>query len=254
MRYPPSETKGTNSMPNLTLLTFAPLFEQHLALLKNPTCQTCNVDPELKHPLLPWIAGSHFHKTEERIIFVGKPHRGIPGKIRPSGIIDPTEKIFGPEGLWNVNWPYWSYTREIAENLYEIDAAESICLSNLIKCTNTYDSDATTREMAVGCIKNLGVIWKEIETIKARTVVFYTYSLYPELLQEIPCALPGSVREITPYEHSVPCRNKMLGWWERTCDTAWCNNLRLLVVGHPERMGRAEYVQILSNWLRKRSG
>jgi hypothetical protein len=229
---------------------FSRLFEEELALLQNPVCQGCNVDPELKHPLLPWMVGRDFHQTRERVLFVGKPHRGTPGEIRLSGIIDPTYEILGDDGLWNAHWPYWSYTREIAENLYGNKAIDSICFSNLIKCTNTHDVDATTREMAVGCVSELGVIWKEIEIIECRTVVFYTYSLYPDLLQEIPFALPGSVREITPYAHSVPCRNKMLGWWERSCATHWCDSFRLLVVGHPQMMGRPEYVQLLTTWLR----
>ena len=237
-------------MPNITLATFAPLFEQRLDLLKNATCQTCNVDPDLKHPLIPWMLGSNFHKTQERIIFVGKPHRGKPGECRQSGIIDPTQQVLGPDGFWNRKWAYWSYTRQIAENLYGTDAAESICFSNLIKCTNTHDLDKTTPEMAVGCIKTLGVIWKEIETIEARTAVFYTYRLYPTLLQEIPFALPGTVYEIKPYEYYVPCGKKRLHWWERSCETAWCKHFRLLVIGHPERMCKKAYVQLLSEWLK----
>jgi hypothetical protein len=89
-------------MPNSTVSIFAPLFEQKLALLQNPICQVCNVDSDLKHPLLPWIVGSKFHQTEERVMFVGKPHRGIPGKIRSSGLIDPTDEILGADGLWNM--------------------------------------------------------------------------------------------------------------------------------------------------------
>ena len=245
------DAEEISTMSNHSLQIFAPLFEQRLALLNNPTCQSCNANPKFKHPLIPWILGSDFHKTRERIIFVGKPHRGIPGKIRESGIIDPTEGIFSPGGLWDFHWPYWSYTREIVESIYGSNAAKSICLSNLIKCTNTCGSDATTREMAVGCVKDLGVVWREIEAIKARTVVFYTYGLYRDLLRDVPCALPGSVHEITSYDYSVPVRNKMLGWWERSCDTVWWRNLRLLVVGHPERMGRSEYVRLLSSWLKK---
>lgn len=109
-------------MPNLTAQKFVPIFEQELALLANPTCAKCNPDPDLKHPLLPWIYGSRFHETEERIIFVGKTHRGKPGEIRVSGIIDPTDEILGEDGLWNRPWPYWSYTREIAENLFSLAA------------------------------------------------------------------------------------------------------------------------------------
>jgi len=238
-------------MPNLTVQKFAPIFEQDLALLANPTCAACNPDPDLKHPLLPWILGSRFQETKERIVFVGKPHRGTPGDIRPSGIIDPTEEIFGVDGWWNKHWPYWSYTREIAENLYGIEAVDYICFTNLIKCTNTHAKDATTREMAAGCVQDLQVIWKEIEAIECRTAVFYTYSLYPDTLDNIPVALPGSVQQVTANNHSVPCRNKSLGWWERTCKTQWCENFRLLVVGHPQMMGKPEYIQLLTNWLQQ---
>ena len=34
------------------------------------------------------------------------------------------------------------------------------------------------------------------------------------------------------------------------CATLWCDNIRLLVVGHPERMGRTEYIKLLTDWLR----
>ena len=63
-------------MQNLTVPIFEKLFEEELALLKNPICRACNVEPDLKHPLLPWIVGGNFKLTDERILFVGKPHRG----------------------------------------------------------------------------------------------------------------------------------------------------------------------------------
>lgn len=50
------------------------LFETDMALLRNPICELC--DAQLRHPLLPLIVGKQFEKTDERILFVGKPHRG----------------------------------------------------------------------------------------------------------------------------------------------------------------------------------
>jgi len=235
-------------MQNLTANTFAHLFENELRLGTNTVCKECDVDPKFKHPLLPWIVGSRFRETKERILFVGKPHRGLPESFRESGVIDATGVV---EGLWKGPWAYWNYTRNIAEQLYGENAGEYICFSNLIKCTNSNGVDATTIKMAQSCIEDLGVIWKEMEKIECRTVVFYTHKLFPRLIEEVPIAIPGSIRQITTMNHSVPCGKKKLSWWERSCDTRWCKDLRLLVVGHPERMAKRDYVRLVSEWLKK---
>lgn len=240
-------------MNNDTRAIFEPLFARDLHLLENPVCKQC--DAQIRHPLLPWIVGRSFSGTTERIVFIGKPHRGVPGDILPSRMIDPTAMVVNE--LWRASWPYWSYTREIAERLFGENAPDFIAFTNLIKCTNvgaedrkSTSTDKTTYHMSESCVLKLGVIWKEIRCLEAKTMVFYTYGLFREILQEIPIAARGSIREITPQDHSVRCGQKRLGWWERTCATAWTDNLRLLVVGHPERMNRVEFVELLANWLR----
>ena len=100
-------------MNNDTRTVFKLLFERELRLLANPVCERC--DAQILHPLLPWLVGQRFSDSVERILFVGKPHRGTPGEILPSGMIDPTSMV--ADSLWDISWPYWSYTREIAENL-----------------------------------------------------------------------------------------------------------------------------------------
>jgi hypothetical protein len=241
-------------MNNVTRSVFQDLFEQRLRLLNNDVCARC--DAQVRHPLLPWIVGSRFKESAERVLFVGKPHTGEPGKRLPSGIIDPTEMVANV--LWdkgNKGSAYWGYTRDIAERIYGANAADFLALSNLVKCTSVAENasssaDATSKIMAQCCIGELGVIWKEVEQLQPRTIVFYTYSFFRALLRPIPIALEGTVREITSEGHSKPCRNKRLGWWERQCDTSWTENLRLLVVGHPERKARPEFVELLANWIR----
>ena len=146
---------------------------------------------------------------------------------------------------------------QIAEHLYGAQASDYIAFTNLIKCTNvdadnvsSSSIDATTYKMAQCCVSELGVIWKEVEKLLPFTIVFYTYNLFRDVINSIPVALEGSVREVTSEDHSVICRNKRLGWWERECRTPWTDNLRILVIGHPERMGRPEFVQLLTQWLR----
>ena len=86
--------------------------------------------------------------------------------------------------------------------------------------------------------------------IKPLTAVFYTYSLYSDMLSDIPNADPGTIAEVTPQEQRVACGQKLLGWWERVCSTPWTRRLRILVIGHPERMKRVDYTNLLANWIR----
>jgi hypothetical protein len=194
--------------------------------------------------------------SDERVLFVGKPHRGGRDQALDSGFIDPAAWV--AKDLWNKPWAYWSYTREIAENLYGQSAFDFIAMTNCIKCTNvdtkkhgkSTSTDRTTFKMAESCISKLGVIWKEIVLLKARTVIFYTFGLHRRLLEAVPITLSDTIEERTPQNHLVRCRNKWLGWWERSCKTPWTDNLRILVVGHPERMARREYVELVTNWVR----
>lgn len=228
--------------------TFRSLYEDELMLLKNSVCRNCS--PKYKHPLLPWIVGEKYWKTDERLLFIGKPHRGIPGSILDSGIIDPTDEIEGDKGLWSWNKPYWRYTKDIAEEIYGETALQSIALSNVVKCSNTDERDQTTWDMASKCIAELGVIWREMEVLKPRNIVCYTYSLFPELLREVPIALPGTTREITGSSNRVPCGEKLLGWWDRAFQARWGEPVRLLVLGHPERMAKADYITRVCRWVR----
>ena len=236
---------------NQTLTIFREPFEDDLHLLRNPACLNC--DPEIKHPLLPWLVGRDFHKTKEKIVFVGKPHRGAPGDVLDSGILDPTSCVGGSNGLWHHSWAYWRYTKEIADRLYNGNGFNSIVFTNSIKCTNTDSLDATTPLMAQMCISELGVIWREFEIIKPLTAIFYTYNLYPELLRSIPIAIPGTVKEITPYGYRIPCGKKQLGWWERSCKTSWAENFRILVIGHPERMKKVDFINHVIQWVSRDS-
>jgi len=135
-------------MDNDTQVTFESLFEHELRVLDNPICRQC--DAKIRHPLLPWLVGRRFSETTERVVFVGKPHRGTPGEILPSGIIDPTAMV--AEQLWGWSPAYWSYTRQIAENLYGRDACDFIAFTNLIKCTNVNaeDGESTSADKTLG--------------------------------------------------------------------------------------------------------
>ena len=154
----------------------------------------------------------------------------------------------------NCSWPYWSYTREILSRIYGSDDPWNHCsFSNIIKCTNVDGAghpttDLTSYTMAKSCIDNLGVIYKEIETLKPNHIIFYTYKLYPELLINLPFA--NSITETTPRNHKVACGKKTLGWWTRTAKTSWNDNVKILVTGHPERMKKDTYISLIVDWVK----
>lgn len=231
-------------------------FEDEIKIPQNVVCKEC--DAQIKNPLLPWHVGKNYSAGQQKILFVGKPHRGRLGEKLPTGVIDPTDEI---DGLRKKGWAYWSYTQDIASAVYgDIETGWSrIALTNLIKCTNVGAADddssidRTSFTMAQNCIRNLGVIASEILILKPTDIVFYTYSLYPELLADL-AIVPGTAwRDVTPPETRVPCGAKMLGWWERVASAPWCDEIRVLICGHPERMKKDAYIGLIARWILKRS-
>jgi len=76
--------------------------------------------------------------------------------------------------------------------------------------------------MANLCIRDLKVIFHEIKRLEPKTVIFYTFSLYKELLRDIPQEIGAlSCNAITSESHTVTCGKKLLGWWERQMTTSW---------------------------------
>lgn len=229
------------------------LYESELRLLQNPACLRC--DARIRHPLPPYHIGVQFWNSEERILFVGKPHRGIPGIIRPSGVQD--ARNVAKDYFFNYSTAYWVYTREIAARIYgdEVQAWDHIAMTNLIKCTNVEGedpgnaADATTRTMAAGCVSQLQVLAHEIRLLKPRTVICYAFSFFKELLHNLVPESGSSWSDVTSFDNRIICGAKRLGWWERRCSTSWCAQLRFLVVGHPERMQKEDYVAALVAWI-----
>ncbi len=238
-------------MKNHTVEIFKNIFEDELSLLNNEICKKC--DALIKHPVMPWIVGDNYSKSEERVLFVGKPHRGTPGEKLSSGILDPRAPHLN--WLMDSSWPYWSYTREILVSLYGAEDPWDYCsFTNIIKCTNVGGegnptNDVSTYPMAECCVKELGVIFKEIEVLKPLHIIFFTYSMYPELLVNLP--FTNSTTEVTNQSHKVKCGEKNLGWWSRIAQTAWSDHVKILVTGHPQMMKKGHYVSLITNWIKE---
>jgi len=232
---------------NQTVEIFKPIFEE-LNIPHNSSCVKC--DAIVKAPLMPWIVGSKYWETKERILFIGKPHRGEAGEKLPSGILDSTKPHL--DWLMNCPWAYWRYTKDICASIYgKDDPWDYVAYTNIIKCTNVTGGngtqDQTTRRMANACIAENSIIFKEIEALKPSHIVFYTFDLYREMISQFPFEIES--KTLTGSENRVACGKKYIGWWTRSIKTMWNDNVKCLVTHHPERKQKSSYVKLITDWI-----
>ena len=75
--------------------------------------------------------------------------------------------------------------------------------------------------------------------------------MHRSFLDDISFAKSGTVIEHTNNEYRIKCGAKQLGWWDRTLTANWGSKVDFLILGHPERMKKVEYVSIVSEWLKR---
>ena len=225
------------------------IYEDQLNIPRNAVCGNC--DSEYKQPLLPWQIGKKYFTGKGGVFVAGKPHRGTPGIVRPSGVID--GRKVGERLFFNESWPYWNYTKEALNSIYGTskESWAHITFSNIVKCSSTDTQDKTSWLCAKQCVAENGVVFKEIELLQPRKILFFTWSMHRSLLEKVPFARSGTVVEHTSSEHKRECGAKKLGWWDRTLVANWGSRVDYLVLGHPERMKKTEYVAMVSEWLKK---
>jgi hypothetical protein len=224
----------------------------------------------ISKPLGIWHVGEQFGDDELRIIFVGKPHRGEPwagtNKTRYSGsnlLVENEHSKYAiaenraTELYHKASWPYWLYTKEIVTRIYgdEKIAWDKIGFTNLVKCTVSDNTDHTLDSMKQNCVMELGVIWKELEVLKAKNVILYLGPYYDYCISnEILYKYLGVERidEKTDSKWSIPVGQKRCLWWDRQLFLKTGGSIRFLRVSHPERMKKFDYVEAISNWLKQR--
>lgn len=225
------------------------LYEVDLRLLRNPSCDGC--DARIRHPLTVWHVGREYSTSAHRILFIGKPHRGKPGTVRPSGLIDPRALV--EDTLRSKRWPYWSYTVEIARLIHGSAEAgwNRIAMTNVIKCTNVDKGesavDTTSLSMVRKCAIELDVISAEIRILRPTNLILYAANFYPHLIKALRLGASSPWRDVVHTQKH--CGRKLLPWRERVAEASWGGPLRLLVTGHPERMHRGDYTQLVSEWV-----
>ena len=211
-------------------------------------CQKCKDDnPDLYSKAVGcWFVGNVYDEQKKKILFIGKNARGMPAKDyeenqNKKGVLD--EFRYARDNLWNKSWPYWSYTRSICKELFGSLGMEAVAFTNMVKCNGSDTVDTTTESMKEYCIKELGVVRKEIELIVPTHIVCYTHTHYdnwlPFLFDKSSCLNSA---------HKAIGRKKM-PYAEYEC-VLGNSNIKVLRVGHPERMLKEDFVSSIVDWLK----
>jgi len=230
------------------------LFETYkeLSLGNNPICRKCieSNSTFLSKPISAWKVGHDYWNQQNRIMFVGKVHRGLDLGPMVDDLFQDSTNI-GDELLEVNSWAYWSYTREIIKNVFGDfkSGKEKIVFTNLIKCNNSHSVDQTTQFTKKSCLSELGVFWKEVTVLKPNMVIFYTGWDYDEYIGNYHYS--ASFKDITNRHNKIKIGSKFMPWWHRVF---YDNNGNVLAeflrIGHPERLKKAEYINLVSSWIK----
>lgn len=213
---------------------------QSLAFSQNPVCRKCRKENNaLKRPISAWLVGNQFYQHKIRVLFVGKNARGEPGKVCRDFL---AAFHVSRNQLWQKSWPYWNYTRAIANTLYGKDDIENIAFTNIVKCNDSDKQDTTSKTAKKFCVCELGVIGKEIEIIEPTHIIFYTSSKYDDC---IPCVFEKFTET---NNKTIAIGKKKMPWMEAIGERKG-NRFRILRIGHPERMKKTDYVAVVSAWI-----
>lgn len=204
-------------------------------------CKECHEKIlNLSSPVSFWFVGKNFNNDNGRVLFIGKNARDEPGERKQYYV----DSRCAADYLWNGSWSYWSYIRNIAEEIYGENGAEHIAYTNIIKCNNSDTIDNTSKLVKDNCIKKMQVLRREIQLLKPKKIVFLTSWYYDEYL----VCIFDSIEVIE--DKNVPIGSKSMPWREFH---GYINNnlIEVLRVGHPERKKKSDYVNIIVKWLSK---
>lgn len=216
---------------------------EELSFETNAICEGCKIKSKnngknLSSPMTAWVVGKNFSATEHKVLFVGKTARG---DSKGKNNFDVSRTTY-----WNKHWPYWSYTKAICSTIYHSPDIENIAMTNLVKCNFSRTVDSTTPLMKENCTQKLKVFRREIEIIQPKKIVFYTSGGYYDVIEEGFDSYE-IISEKTN-ENAVPIGKKKMNYIDAIA-TINGNEVKVLLVGHPERKNKDEFVNIVSEWI-----
>ena len=205
-------------------------------------CKECQEKTtNLSLPVSFWFVGSNYEHENGRVLFVGKNARGKPGEKR-NNYYDGRNVA---KELWNKSWAYWSYIRNITEEMYGENGADYIAYTNIIKCNNSSSTDNTSELVKDNCIRKMQVLRREIELLKPKRIIFLTSSGYDNYIKSI-------FNNVVDIENKkIQIGAKKMPWWEFSAYIE-NDNIKVLRVGHPERKKKVDYVNAIANWIKQK--
>ena len=207
-------------------------------------CRESNKKQCRSRPLSAWFVGQRFTEGDMRILFVGKNARGyFPNE---DGVDDGINVVFScRENLIDKGWAYWNYMRAIINEYFGDDDTEHVALTNMVKCNGSNAEDTTTDAMKNYCIKELGVLRKEMSIIKPTHVVFCTGWYYDDYVKfafdSVKMWDRNAVRKIGAKEQP----------WGAGVGIVDGREIQFLRVCHPERKKKVDFVNGVVEWIQK---
>lgn len=246
---------------------------EKLNLDENEICKKCKSENKgIGKSVGIWQYGEEFENSEYKVLFVGKTavtnekddtifsSRKTDGKFDENhdSYFD-SEKRYetyanNANDLFNENYSaYWSYVKAIANELYENEAWEKIAFSNIIKCNirneNEAPHDSTTESMKKYCALDNKVLINEIKEIKPNNIIFMVGNSYKEIVRKTFENLGGFE---TIIEHEIKIGAKKMPYWEFKIKIDKNNTIKCLLVGHPERLKKDEYVNKIVEFIKNK--
>jgi len=234
---------------------------QTISIGKNEICNVCNKNKTMEKPLSLYFVGNKFAEGNDTILFVGKTAVGgedfeeeYKGDFDNDLFTDSTK--FGEKSLdltekWATSRPFYLYTNNIISDYYgsyEI-GKEFVALTNIVKCNNTTTNDTTDYQIKENCINKLAVIWKEIEMLSPKRVVFYTNVYYDDFIDAYRPNNCTKIEDISDIR--IEIGNKTTPWWHRRfLDDRGNIITEFLRLGHPQMMNKMDYIKSVVNWLK----
>jgi hypothetical protein len=206
----------------------------------------------ITNPLTPYIISDKITKEIDRVMFIGKAARGDKfGTLIDEMIEDVTE--FGEDFFENSSWAYYSYTREIVESYYGdlVKGFNHITFSNMVKCNNETLNDTIPYDAKVCCVDKNRFIWKEVDIVKPKRIVFYTHFYYDDFIEKYRPTNCSFIKDITNKEYRIEVGSKTSLFWHRQFyddhDNLICSFLR---TSHPMLKNKKDFVASVVDWLR----
>lgn len=120
--------------------------------------------------------------------------------------------------------------------------------TNIVKCNNASTLDTTQDRTKEYCIAENRFIWREIDLLRPKLVVFYTNIFYDDYIDKFMPNFASTKRDNA--DCSVTVGQKTMPWWDRSFfGDSEREVMRFLRVGHPERKQKQEFVKLVAGWI-----